>query len=164
MKEVKGFPKYTLSKEGKIYSKYTGKCLSPTKDITGYMVVTLVNSEGKFKKSVHRLLAETFIDNPEGKPQVNHIDGDKTNNSLNNLEWTTAKENSQHAVSSGLTGKRDAARYRMVAQYNRDTLEPIKIHKSLSSATKDTGVPFPNIIKVCKGQRKSAGGFFWSYL
>ncbi len=69
---------------------------------TGYKRV-IVSKDGKTRKlSVHRLVAELFIPNPENKPQVNHKDGNKANNHVSNLEWTTASENTQHAFDTGL--------------------------------------------------------------
>jgi hypothetical protein len=69
---------------------------------TGYPSVNLKKKGMQSKRRVHRLVAIAFLDNPENKPQVNHIDGCKTNNHLSNLEWATASENSQHAHDIGL--------------------------------------------------------------
>jgi hypothetical protein len=68
----------------------------------GYRKIGLTVNGKTYQYFIHRLLAETFIPNPENKPQVNHLDGDKLNNNLENLEWCTAKENIAHAFSSGL--------------------------------------------------------------
>lgn len=73
-------------------------------DRHGYECLTLGSKEVKFpSQTVHRIVAITFLDNPENKPQVNHIDGVKLNNNLYNLEWCTAKENSHHAWKNGLS-------------------------------------------------------------
>lgn len=163
MKEIVGFPMYTLHKDGKIYSRYTGRFLHPTVDATGYPTVVLVNKSGKFKKSIHRLLAEHYLPNPENKPQVNHKDGNKTNYTLDNLEWSTAKENSKHAIETGLTKARDEARYTPVVKVCLVTGEVLCEYPSVTFAAKANKIPQPNLTKVCKGYRKSAGGFGWSF-
>lgn len=107
---LKEHPKYgdyfLISKCGKVFSKRTHKFLKQTISKTGYYTISTRfggrNGTSHYFK-VHRLVAETFIDNVNNKQQVNHIDGNKLNNSVDNLEWVTAKENIQHAINTGLT-------------------------------------------------------------
>ena len=87
--------------DGKTYFK-KGKLLKPKKHKDGYLFVTLTNGNKKRNLYVHRLVAEAFIANPENKPQVNHINGIKSDNSVLNLEWVTGSENATHAVRNGL--------------------------------------------------------------
>lgn len=79
-----------------------GKMIKPGKHSTGYLVVGLNKNHIQEMKRVHRVVAEAFIPNPENKPQVNHLNGIKTDNSLINLEWNTVKENIRHAFDTGL--------------------------------------------------------------
>ena len=99
---VKGYAGvYEVSNRGDV-RRVGGKILSPKPGKNGYKTVTLqLNGYGK-KYLVHRLVAEAFIPNPEDKPYVNHIDADKTNNSVSNLEWATAAENIRHAYNNNL--------------------------------------------------------------
>lgn len=99
---LKEYPNYKISEDGTIISLYTGKTKSQHVGSTGYYMVSL-SHEGKSRpQRVHRLLASMFISNPEKKPEVNHVDGNKLNNSLDNLEWVTHEENMRHAFSTGL--------------------------------------------------------------
>lgn len=86
---------FIVFEDGRIFKR-----LDPLISSSGYKFVRI----GKKSYPLHRVVASTFIPNPENKPQVNHIDGNKTNNAVSNLEWVTNQENVQHAVKLGLRG------------------------------------------------------------
>ena len=96
---IKDFPNYHCDKYGNIFSKR--KKLKQSKR-NGYLCVSLCNNGFSKSFNVHRIIAEAFIPNPENKPQVNHINGIKTDNHVENLEWVTQSENTIHALSIGL--------------------------------------------------------------
>lgn len=98
-KTVKGF--YYISNNGDFYSTFTKRLLKPQKDHKGYLYVEI----GRKKYKVHRLVAEYFIPNPKNLPQVNHIDCDKTNNNVNNLEWVTNRQNYEWSLKNGTFSK-----------------------------------------------------------
>lgn len=93
---------YLVSSYGRIKKRSTGKILIQTNDSHGYPAVTLIDDDGQHTKNIHRLVAETFIQNPKGKRTVNHKDGNKRNNHISNLEWNTSSENLKHAYAHGL--------------------------------------------------------------
>ena len=103
-KPVEGYENYFVSNLGKV--KRDGIELHPSIDNTGYMRIGLNKFSGEYSEQkkflLHRLVAETFISNPENKPEVNHIDGNKQNNCVSNLEWVTRCENVRHASKNGL--------------------------------------------------------------
>ena len=97
IKEITDFPKYLIDTDGNIYNKRTNKKLKISDNGRGYKKVSLYTEEGKMvNKYIHRLVAETFIDNPNNLSEVNHIDEDKSNNCVDNLEWCDRKYNNNY--------------------------------------------------------------------
>ena len=147
---------YYIEQDGTVVSYATGtaKVLKPgwsAPNRTGYRKVTLMTKDGgrKFVR-LHRIVALAYLPNPDNKPEVNHIDEDKTNNDVSNLEWTTAKENKAHS--------RDA---RVVYQYTR-TGELQRTFKSTYAATQ-AGYLSSAVVACCNNQRKTHAGYIWSY-
>lgn len=98
LKKIKDFPGYWVSEHGKVYSEKR-KCFKPLSPRVnkGYLAVDLYKEDKKYEKYIHRLVAEAFISNPDNLPQVNHIDEDKFNNSIDNLEWSTPRDNIRYS-------------------------------------------------------------------
>lgn len=113
--------KYSITSDGKLYSNISNKYLKQQIN-KGYYYVSL-RLDGRTGKcttvKVHRLVAEAFIPNPDNKPYVNHIDGNKQNNNVSNLEWCTPKENTQHAKDTGLMKFKPRSGCGTTIQYQR---------------------------------------------
>ena len=98
---VEGYPGYEVSNLGRV--KGHGKIMKPYKHRVTYKMVDLYKSGKRVARGmVHRMVANAFIPNPDNKPEVNHIDGNKHNNDISNLEWCTHHENMSHAWNTGL--------------------------------------------------------------
>ena len=121
----------------------------------GYLRVYIYNKT----YALHRLIALAFIDNTYNKEQVNHIDGNKLNNSIENLEWVTNKENQIHKIKNGLGNNFT----RKIIQYDLQ-INKIKEFNSIVEASKELHIGKSNIISVLKNYTKTAGGFIFKYL
>lgn len=94
--EIQNFPNYEISTQGSVRNKVTGRIVKPSKTKKGYLSLNLYRDGKSSSKLVHRLVAETFIPNPENKPTVDHLDRDKENNCVDNLRWATHYEQSNN--------------------------------------------------------------------
>lgn len=146
---------------GKGYYLSKEKILKGSKNEKGYLQVELLGKP----MLIHRIVATMFIDNPYNKPQVNHIDGDKTNNHVLNLEWCDNSENQIHAYKLGLSKRSEDAgkKKKKVCQIDLETGKIINIFDSIADAKRYFNVSKINISEVCKGNRKSCLGYGWKY-
>ena len=158
-RDVKGFEGfYKVSNLGRVYSCYANCILKSVIRGKGYEGVSLymgwINGKKKYKQAyVHRLVAEAFIENPDNLPEVNHKDGNKMNNCVDNLEWVTGLQNKHHAINTGLTDQKKKTR-------RSDRV----IFDSVAEAALATGGDISNISKVCRGIWKTAYGYGWEYV
>ena len=149
---------YSVSDLGEIRKDTNGYIMKPYIQ-NGYAHVTLQINKKPKRFNIHRLVAIAFIPNSENKPYVNHIDGNKTNNCVKNLEWVTAAENAQHAVRTGL---RQPSRERAVVQFDLNG-QKIREYKSLSEAARITDSSVAKISICCQRKRDQHNGFQWRY-
>lgn len=156
--KVEGFENYEVSGNGYVRNAQTGEFLKPTLNTWGYPSVTLCSNGKRRNMTVHRLVAEAFIPNPYNLPEVNHLDENKTNNSVPNLEWTTKKENMNYGTR---TQRANAKKFKCVVQYTLAG-EVVKNWDSVKDA-EQAGFHHSAISACCHGQRKSHGGFAWRY-
>ena len=195
-KDIKGYEGlYQVSNLGRVRSldRYVkqnhntkqlkkGKIIQPTKNHKGYLGLKLCKENTSKKVSIHRLVAQTFIPNLENKPQVNHINGIKTDNGVENLEWCTCSENIKHAFDTGLKKSNKGVNNPMYGKHHtEETKKKIGgVHKGktgekhprskkvkcittgdvfvcIREAGRKYNVANHDISKCCKGKRKSAG-------
>ena len=175
VRPIKDFPDYFVSDTGNIYSlKGKNKCqeklLKPVLTKSGYMNISLCKDGKVYNKRIHRLVIEAFIPNLDNKPQINHIDGNKQNNNINNLEWCSASENIIHSYNVlkrkapcamlGRFGK-ESPFHKLVLQVQNNII--VGKYYGLHEANRKTGISFQNIYKCCNGKRNTAGGYQWRY-
>ena len=162
---------YEISNFGNVKSKYKRgapkkeKYLSQAKTGKGYLCVSLYKNGKAITKKVHRLVAEAFIPNPDNKREVNHIDGDKLNSRVDNLEWVTPKENIEKSWEIGLSKKlfgEEAPRSRIVNQYDLNG-NFIRQWKCIMYIQRELGYLQGNISSCCRGRKTKAYGYIWRY-
>lgn len=155
--KIDGFEKYEVSNLGKVRNIKSGRLLKSYLDKDGYLKHCLSEHNKKKYLFLHRIIAIAFIDNPEEKSCVNHIDENKTNNDLSNLEWCTVKENNIH----GTRIKRASEKcFKKVIQLDLND-NVLNVFESMTQAEQETGALASHISNCCNGKRKSAGGYKW---
>lgn len=155
-KDIKGYEGYyQISNFGNVRN-FKLKLMKPHKTYRGYLRIGLTKDMVQTKFSIHRLVAEAFIPNPENKEYVNHIDGNKEFNCVLNLEWATHMENEIHAMSNGLKG------YKPVIQYDLN-LNYVNEFDSIIDAHLRTNTNKSGISECCNGKQKTAGGYIWKF-
>ena len=159
-KDVKGYEGlYQVSNLGRVKRVETDRILKPLKHTKGYYRVDLSKNGSQSKKFIHRLVAQVFIPNPDNKSQVNHIDENKTNNLVSNLEWMTAKENLNHGTRTDRMAKTKSI---SIIATNLTTGESQEF-KSTKECVRQLDLNSGNITSVLKDRRKQTGGYTFEY-
>ena len=149
--EIKGFENYYICENGDIISKVTQKPICKWIDNTGYYQVSIRKNGKKYYKRIHRLLAEHFLenDNPDLYNMINHIDGNKLNNELSNLEWTNNRINTQHGYDNGLY----KSKYRVPILVYLKSGEFYKEYPSIRSCCEDLKVNRKTVSNILNGTK-----------
>lgn len=153
---------YLVSNKGRIFSLHSRgmKVLKLTDNRAGYAVIKLNKDGVGISKTVHRLVAAAFLTADETRHHINHLDGDKKNNAVSNLQRCTPSENALHAHRTGLANA-NHLKVKVLKYDLNGTL--INEFDSLTAAYHKTGCFQSNIRAVCKGKRRTTGGYKWQY-
>lgn len=147
---------YEVSNLGNVRNKKTGIIKTASKDRDGYFRVYLRESGKDKERFVHRLAAISFIENPYEKPEVNHIDGNKQNNKLSNLEWVTGEENEKHAILNGLI-----TAPKPVVGTHKATKKHF-LFESINDAARRTKESKAGIRSTISGRQLGTKNYYWS--
>ena len=162
-KDINGYKgQYQVSSLGNIRNVKSGRILIRDTNSIGYRRVWLYTPIKK-RMSIHRLVAEAFCDNPENKPIVNHKDGNKLNNSSDNLEWVTKSENDLHAFRLGLRKSYPCQFKHKIAAYDIETKELCVIYANVEECSKALNVARSNIYNCYNGKQKTCRGYILEY-
>lgn len=159
---VRSHGRYCQNRYNKVWRP--GRILSASKGNKGYLTVVLCLNNTRRTVKVHRLVASAFIENTENKEQVNHINGNKQDNRVVNLEWCSQSENMTHAWETGLQGrthKKNDLRSIRISQHSCDMVL-INTFPSMMEAERQTGISGASISRSARKGGK-AGGFYWKY-
>ena len=158
MKQIDGYEDYYVTKDGRIFSKKSNKFLSLCKDKIGYVGVCLSNN-GFFKRmTIHRIVAKAYLENINGYKEVNHIDGNKSNNNIDNLEWCTRSQNIKHAHKIGLR-RNYLAGYPLIKKVI-DT-ETGFVYDSPKEAAKDKSINLQTLYGYLSGHYKNKSSLIY---
>ena len=172
-KPIQGCPGYFVSNKGNVFSQrlhkeHGSKILKPHPDKDGYSLIGLCVNGKRVTKKVHRLVAQEFIPNSGNKPEINHKNGIKNDNRVENLEWCTSSENQTHKFrvlgwKSGRFGKRGSlcSLSKPIIQLKDGIV--IAEYSAQAEASRHSGVNVSHIGECCRGTRKRAGGFEWAF-
>lgn len=182
-KDIKGFEDYQISDKGRVWSKLSNKILKLKMDKNGYCKVNLYKNGEQKTKNIHNLVAEVFIDNPENKPFIDHINTIRTDNRVCNLRWVTHKENCNNPLTRKHISEVQIGKHyteetkRKMSEAKKGKLNPKKSKKIYQytiegylvkewDSTKEcwqNGFNFRHIYECCNGERNTHKGYKWSY-
>lgn len=153
---IPGFPGYLVTPDGRVFAQ-NGREKKPSPNYKGYLVVSLRNEGKQYVRRVHRLVALAYLPNPENKPDINHKDGNKQNNRVENLEWVTNSENHWHASREGLLHTTPVDMLDLEGNH-------LRTFRSLKDAEEYVGARCPNGTGICTCLRdpcRTAYGYRW---
>lgn len=158
-KQIEGYENYLVSNYGRVLNLDTGRVLKP-RNTSGYQQVSLWKENNQKHEYIHRLVAQAFIPNIENKPQVNHIDENKHNNHVSNLEWATVKENVNHGTR---TERQAKALFKPVLVLDIDYNE-VGFFDSIKQACEVLNVNEGNASSVAKGKLSHTKNLIFAYV
>lgn len=156
-KTIEDYPNYQISNLGNVKNTKADTILKPYNTKSGYLHIDLFNENGRKTFTVHRLVASTFLDNPNNHPIINHINENKTDNRVENLEWCDSKYN----INYGTTQIRRVEKKKIrILQYTKEG-KYVNEWDSIKTASQSLNISKSLISECCSGKYKTAGGYVW---